>query len=365
MHSLIRPIFAGPLALAILLTTLVVPSAASAATAPITFDMTIYGNCVSGWTGGADVHVVWRDSGGALKADGIVTDRWSSWFEFCPSDSTLAVTPGDQIKISTHFANRTYTVPNLTLRLDRVTNLASGTGPAARNIQLCSGWGWYIGFGSCRSVRVGQDGQWGYNPHTDLFGGIEAYLFWKSPKGDRLYVFTVAPFLRVTIGKAEFEGFTQPFANVDVSLDGSVDATGHATAEATGRFEGTLRDSASQAVQVSPGDRISAPSFASDADWVVPTIVGRANKLTEIVKGGCLNSVDSYLVWVSIVGPLGNVRGSGLWHTNSEGRFRAGFRNYYGGGDVPVTANVKSGDTVRIDCVQSTGDETRWSFIVP
>jgi hypothetical protein len=320
---------------------------------------------VSGWTGGGDVSVTWRDSGGTIKAQGVVTDRVTRWFEFCPSDSRLAVVPGDLIKISSDFASRNWVVPNLSIDVDRVSNLAIGTAPAGRTIRLCSSWYWYAFPDSCHSVRVGQNGTWTYDPHTDLFGGVDAYIFWKSPKGDRLYVDSVVPFLRVTIGHAAFKGFAQPFASVDVSLDGATDATGHAVADSSGAFEGTFRDAGGHAVSVAPTDHISAPSLESDADWVVPTISGSANKLTEVVRGACSNSLGNHQVRIAIVGPLGTVRGQGFWHTNSEGKFKATFVNYFAGGDTPTTTNIKSGDTVSIDCMQATGDFSRWSFLVP
>ena len=131
------------------------------------------------------------------------------------------------------------------------------------------------------------------------------------------------------------------------------------------RFEGTFRDSGSQAVPVSPGDHVTAPSLSPDADWIVPTISGSANKLTEVVRGACSNSLGNDRVRISIVGPLGAVRGQGYWHTNAEGRFKATFVNYFAGGDTPTTTNIKSGDQVRIDCLQATGDFSRWSFLVP
>ena len=131
-----RLIFFPTLAIA-LIAALLAPAAATAATSLITFQMTIYGECVSGWAYRGDLTVVWRDSDGALKAEGTVTDRWDdgTW-EFCPTDAAATVMPGDKIKVSTEFASRKYVVPNLTISLDRVNDLALGTGHARRTIRL-------------------------------------------------------------------------------------------------------------------------------------------------------------------------------------------------------------------------------------
>ena len=344
--------------------TLLSPAAAVAATAGITFDMTIYGQCVSGRAGGGHVDVVWRDSSGALKAQGSDMDKPYEWWEFCPTDEALAVMPGDIIKVSDGINTRKYVVPHLTLRLDRVNNLYRGTGPAGRTIRL-----WIPNGDSAdgHSVRVGQDGQWVFNPHGDLGGFLDmvfADVSWKSPKGDTLYVSAWEPKLGVTLGKSGFAGQTSPYADVEVSVVGAHDATGIATADRDGEFFGQFRNASGHLVAVMPGDHVSSPSVASDADWIVPAIQGTANKSTEIVTGSCQDTgtaADYVRVW--IIRPGGQVRAQFNWATEADGSFVADFTDYgyYDRG----RANIKSGDRVRIDCVQTTDDWARLTFVVP
>jgi hypothetical protein len=356
-----------PAACSLALAALVlVPGGAAAATPPIRFDMRIYGPCVEGWAEGVVVSVVWKDSTGGLKAaSGPDFQSDGGWWSFCPADQTVAVLPGDRITVSNGTYTRKYVVPNLTLAIDRVSNVAHGTGPAGRTITLCSGWWWYWGWGDCWGVRVGQNGEWSFNPHEDLYGGMRADVTWRSPNGDRLSLDGYAPQLGVTLGKATFSGRTNLLGDVQVLVENSHSATGMATADREGVFAGVLRDSSGDPVPVSAGDHVSAPSLAADADWIVPRIEGGAGKRSDTVNGKCYDSGTSMgyaRVWV--VRPDSHVRGVGYWSTEADGTFHADFTGYFGGGDVEVSANIKSGDRIKIDCIQTTGDWARWSFVV-
>jgi len=344
---------------------LISPATAASASAPITFDIQIYGNCLSGWSGGGGVSVTWRDSAGALKAEGISTSGGYAWWEFCPTDPSVVVLPGDRIRAVNRQEVRKYVVPNLTLKLDRVNDLATGIGPANRTIRVCSGWSWYIFGDDCRSVRVRDDGTWTFNPHRDIYGGIPVDVFWKSPKGDRLYLGVRSPQIGVTIGKPGFLGWTDPLGAMEVSLAGSKAGGGTATADAAGRYSGVFTDSSGHAVSVRAGDHISAPSLAGDADWIVPTITAFANKQTETVSGSCLNAGGNNRLRIAVIRAGGHERGAGFYWSDEFGDFQADFTSYWGGGDQDASLNIKSGDRVQITCYLPTEDYARWSFVVP
>ena len=126
----IRPIFAGPLALAILLTTLVIPSAVSAAQPSIlasTFPTAAA--CFSGTSSGqATLDIVWRDSAGATKAAGTIES--SGFWIFCSGEDETFIRIGDKIRVVDGSYTRTYVVPDLTIISDRVSDTFHGTGPA-------------------------------------------------------------------------------------------------------------------------------------------------------------------------------------------------------------------------------------------
>jgi len=341
------------------------PGGAAAATPPVVFDMTIYGPCVQGWAD-AVTSVVWRDAAGVVKAAvGPDYQPDGGFWRVCPADQTLAVVPGDRITVSDGSYTRKYVVPDLTLVIDRVHNVAYGTGPAGRTIHLCGSFSFYWGYGDCWSVRADQDGNWTFDPHQDLYGGMEADLTWTSPNGDRLFLQVFSPELGVTLGESTFSGWTSPLAAVQVSLDnGSVFASA-ATADRTGAFTGAFMDSGGNLISVSAGDHVRAPSLAADADWIVPAIQGRANSVSNVVKGSCSDTGTSmHEVRVSVVRPDGHVRGDQFRSIRSDGTFRADFNNYGGGGDVPVSTNIRLGDQIWVDCLQTTGDWARLTFVV-
>ena len=206
----------------LVLTMLGAPSAVNAATPPITFNMDMFGSCVSGSAAdGATVNVVWRNSDSELKLQGVADHPYSNDFwQLCATDSSTAVMPGDKIKVSDGSFTRNYVVPNLTLHIDRVNDLFTGTGPIGRTIRLCIQTG---DFGRCHAVRVGQDGTWSYaDSHDDLIHyriGFSASIDWTSPNDDTLNLFDVnAPFVAVTLGKAKVSGETDPRADVKISL---------------------------------------------------------------------------------------------------------------------------------------------------
>lgn len=360
-----RSVYSIAATAAIALASILAPgNALATTTSPIRFDMTIYGPCVQGWAVGAVTSVVWRDAGGELKAAGVPEYQSEGGFwEFCPADQT--VVPGDRITVSDGSYTRKYVVPDLTLVIDRVHNIAYGTGPAGRTIHLCGSFSFYWAYGDCWSLRADQDGKWTFDPHRDLYGGMEANLTWTSPNGDRLFLQAFPPELGVTLGESTFSGWASPLTAVQVSLDNGRVFTSSAATNRNGSFSGAFMDSGGNPISVSPGDHVHAPSLAADADWIVPEIEGSANRVTDVVRGSCSDTGTSmHDVRVSVVRPDGHVRGSQFLSIRSDGTFRASFRNYFGGGDIPVSANMRLGDQIRIDCLQTTGDWARLSFVV-
>jgi hypothetical protein len=353
----IRKAFAFGLPASIVaLTLLAAPAAVSAATLPITFDMDMFGSCVAGNAGdGATIKVVWRNSSGALKLSGNANHPYGGgYFEFCAPNSSTALMPGDKLKVSDGSYARNYVVPNLTLHLDRVNDRFTGTGPAGRTIRLCLATG---DFERCHSVRVATDGNWSYDWDDDLIHysrGFGASLKWTSPNGDRLNLYDVnAPYVAVSLGKAKFSGETDPRGAATVLLNGN--ASGPVVGDGRGYFNGTFRDSHGHAVKVMPGDRVHAPSIASDLDWIVPQVDGSATASTDVVSGRCYDAGTSAHIVTIDVYRTGKHRGFTSLSTEPDGSFSIDMRRDVGH-FFEDSANVKPGDRVVIGCVQTTGD---------
>jgi hypothetical protein len=333
------------------------PATASASTPAITFDVQLFDPCLRG-SDAADVtiSVVWSDSAGALKANGTATHPFGGGvWEFCSPGN--AMTPGDKLKVSDGSYTRAYTVPNVTLHIDRVNNVYVGTGPAGRTLRLCIQTG---DFGRCHSVRVGQDGQWSYDPHEDLIhyrAGYGVSLDWTSPNHDTVFIDGInAPFLAVTLGTSKFSGETDPLENVSVTVSNARTGTGSATGGQYGDFSGRLRKPNGNPYVIDPGDHVSAPSLASDADWIVPKVDAAADAATDVVNGRCHDSgTSAQLYFVDVYRSPGHLRGTATRQTDSDGSFSINMRTDVGD-FYEKPANIKHGDKVVVGCIQTTGD---------
>jgi hypothetical protein len=340
------------------LSMLAIPTV-SAATPPITFEMDMFGPCVAGEAAAdATVNVTWRDSAGNLKLQGVAERPYANDFwQLCATDSSTALRPGDKLKVSDGSYTRNYVVPNLTIHLDRVNDIYTGTGPAGRTIRLCISTG---DFERCHSVRVGQDGSWSYSEsNDDLIHyriGFGAAISWTSPNDDSLNTdYVNAPFVAVSLGKAKFTGETDPGASAQVLLNA---ISSGVVGNASGDFTGVFRDAQGHPVKVMPGDRVHAPSIASDLDWIVPQVTGSADAPTDVVSGRCYDAGTSAQSVGIDVYRTGHLRGSTTRGTDSDGNFSVDMHRDVGD-FFERSTYVKPGDRVVISCLQTTGDEAQ------
>src|SRR4051812_35906201 len=246
------------------------PATASAASPAITFTLQMYDSCIDGsGPANSDVSVVWRSALGALKSKGATTSSSFGSWEYCIANDANWIEPGDVIKVVAGGASRLYTAPNLRMLVDRVTDVVSGTGPAGRTVRVCPTWR-FSDFGRCHSVRVAPDGSWAWHA-LDGIGGAWVDVRWESPNGDHLTMSAQAPSVAVDLGKSTFSGAAgTPRGAIEVQINGGAKATGHAQGDAYGMFSARLFDGSNHLVTLAVGDRITAPSIASNADFVMP-----------------------------------------------------------------------------------------------
>ncbi len=364
-HSLLRR--AASLAAIVLAGVLLLPGAATAAPPPITFSLSlgVITDCINGQaTGGSTIDVVWRDSTGALVGQGSApVTEWGSWSACDLDDELHAVQQGDRIKATVGGYTRNYVVPNLSANVDRVNDIYTGTGPAGRTIKIWYPAGLMADYAEGRSIRVGQDGHWSYDPHPyqELILGVE--VNWKSPNGDSLWLYASPPELQLTIGSARVEGVADPFETVAIAIVNSPTASGSGLADDWGAFDSRLRKQNGTPRQVLAGDHLVAPDVAPDADWIVPDSNATANVLTDQVTGWCEDTgLLSDLAIVSLRRTNHTV-GSAWIDLDADGQFSFDFS----GQAYPFfnPANVKHGDRLVVNCMLTTGDWVSQSFIVP
>jgi hypothetical protein len=372
MSSVTRGRWLALTAAALLLVTLL-PSAVSAATRPIRFELFLGDACVGGRASdNVTVNVTWRDASRDLKAAGSVVSNdfgyWNRCFGDPPEywmDADYVLEAGDRIKAKVGSVVRRFVVPILTVFPDRVADVFRGRAPAGDTVNLSYG----APFGDTLTdvdVEARANGRWSYDPGHDLRGGQTAFLEWRSAKQDSVSLSGEAAQLTVTLGRSRFVGDTRPNRPVEIELEdgltSDVKAVGHAMADPWGGFRGHFEDQDDR-IAVAPGDRLRAPDLASDADWIVPRVSGSANAGTDVVRGRCFDTGTSAGFYqIRVLAPNGNVRGAAFGSAGSQA-----FEVDVGSGEPEIgfdPANIRTGDTVSVGCMQDTGDWVQKVFVV-
>jgi hypothetical protein len=356
--------------MAVALLLALMPGVAAAATRPTTFDLYLGSNCIDGFSSdNARVTVVWRSASGALKFKDQLRAGSGGWWMAC-AQLPRVLKIGDTIKATVGSTTRKLTVPKLTFHPDRVNDVFRGRAPAGSTIRLTYAAGILADFVVTKKVTVRSDGTWRYSPPGfDIMGGLWASMRWTSPKKDRVTIDRVSPYLVVTLGRARFEGNAKPKITVKATLrdavTAEVKAVGSTTTNRRGAFSGQFRNSQGKTVPLKAGLRLAALKVAADAKWIVPNITGSANAATDVVNGRCFNAgTSARFFWVNVISPRGSNRGWAHGGTTTNGSFEVDFSD----GEEGLfyqPANIRSGDTIEIRCLQNTGDWVQLRFLAP
>jgi hypothetical protein len=324
----------------------IAPAAVSAAS-PVAFDVLMGDQCVDGFSAEIETqHFVWKDEGGATKADAMVTPVDSGNWQYCSSSAATIVEPGDDLSITYQDSVHELTIPELTLFQNRVSDRYKGRGPAGQYVKLICGI--TNGFEPCDRtwrVRANSSGQWGVNPHWDVRGDQWMYLMWRSDSNDHVQVENLSPYVDVTIGRALVTGSTRAGTSATVvdRNSSTFDIRGTMVAQSRlldGTFSGKLRNGSNKPINVHAGDLITS-DIASDASWTVGDIQAIANASTNRVRGLCAEEAR-FEVGVFREGVFVD---SQRWYTDGDGSFKSD----------PL--DLQAGDQVVVGCqVQATGD---------
>jgi hypothetical protein len=349
---------------AVLLLAGVLPATASAAPV-LTFGasedgLALRSNCIDG-RGPVDsaVRVVWKSATGTIKAVvDVATNGWGSW-SYCSATRRLAV--GDTIRAKSGQADRTFTMPNITLTANRDTNTFRGRGLPNTTSTLWYHAGIFADFYESVDVTADGAGRWSFTDSEgeSASGGTDAEIYWTTPQGDNLAARLVVPYVHVTIGRPVVGGGTVGFGTAVVNLRDPLtnDLLGRATAmsDEYGTFGGRFLDSTGDPVNARVGDRVVSP-LADSIDWHVPNIEGSANPATDIVEGRCYSTEIIPMFAILEVFRTGQQRGFAYVNLDENGAFEIDFWRKPQFFFNP--ANIKHGDRIVINCYyESNGGE--------
>lgn len=348
--------FTSALALGALLVG-IVAAPASAAVPPTTFDITIGDSCVWGTAKpNAFLRVTVRNSAGALQGKGYSQVFEDGFWQFCEFYGVIR--PG--FKIRAVLFNETgtlrttnVTVPSLSLRLDRATDEAAGSGPAHGTVLVTvtdsqfDPWG--DGYFASEEVPVDSAGDWSHdfgNDGINVRGGAQGYVEWWNA-AETVHVIRGAAAEQIWgwLDTPEFGGYARINEGIDVAL--RVGATtvgeGHAAADwMTGSYWGLLADMGGELYDLVGGEQLSAPAIGNGVNWTVPTGVDSVNTSTDVVTGQCFAN-GRYAIQAS--GPNGF--GTKYGTASASGAFSK---------DMTSQINLRSGVTVSVVCYTGAGD---------
>jgi hypothetical protein len=355
-----------------------VPAATLAATRPITFQLYMATSCIGGRASdNATLKVVWRNAAGIIKLKDTYFANSSGYWEACAMNPNTfeprLLKIGDRLKVTVGTTSRTFVVPTLTLNLDRVNNVFKGKAPAGTTVRLNYATGLFSPYMESKNVVANSDGRWSYRKAGfGIRGGLYAYIRWHSAKNDRITIDGVAPYLTATLGSSRVTGTTKPKTTVKAKLFNATTmaqrATAAGTADKHGRFSIRLRDSAGNAVPVKAGNRLRALSVASDADWIVPGAQVAGDASTEVVTGRCRDAGTRAGAYrLEVITPGGDSRSEALGNLDAGGYFEIDFKDPFSSDGVIwyYGSDVRSGDTLQLGCLQTTGDWVQLRQPVP
>jgi hypothetical protein len=358
------------LAVAMVLSAVTGPGTVLAAS-PITFGydgtegIALGGKCVFGHAAAnSNAVLTWRSATSTLKVNtSFVTSQYGSW-SYC--DPTAVVDVGDVLKLNDSHAQRSLTIPRLTLKVDRANDVFRGQAPPNSDLTV---WQWccFSDYYAHEDLVANSEGRWILDDGDDVPGGTDSYLDWHSPQGDIVTVHSGSPEIDVIVGRSQFRGSATPRIEFKVTLrDGLTNAIKGAStsvADEYGGVSGQFNDANGHPVTVAVGDHIVGRNLATDLDWIVPDASVLASVPDDTVEGSCADAGNLSETAVVKVHRTGHTRGFSIAYVEENGDWFVDFGRH--AGFLYDPANIKHGDRIVVECWLDTGDKVTQSFLVP
>jgi len=208
--------------------------------------------------------------------------------------------------------------------IDRVNDVVSGTARPGTTVHIDQPY--------VATVPVDDAGNWVFEPGTPFTGNPVFYAHWESNNGDRIDMIQFAPQLILMLDKPKFQVFGNPTTQATITLKRE---TSHGQRVAAieldfgtvGEIRDEFIDQDGRHMKVQPGDHVSAPGVASDADWIVPNVEAHGRPASNIVDGGCFDAgTSSGLFSLFVLDSANSHSKSSVWgEVNPDGTFSIDF----------------------------------------
>ncbi len=333
------------------------PMSAVAGPVAIKVDVTMGDRCINGTSpAGTSTRLIWKNAALNNKKDVTFTPPDSNW-EVCASTAShKVIETGDQISVEVGPVTHLLTVPELTLRQNRVNDVYRGRGPAGDYVRLICGLS--NGFEPCVQswkLKVNSAGNWGYNPGWNVTGGDFMSVNWTSPAGDKVRRHNYAPYMVVTIERATVSGSVGSDSDAIVMLKNATTLGIRGLAEVSGspldgEFASRFTKEEGELVRAKVGN-IVVSDIAADAEWTLQNIQASPNVGTQRVNGHCPTPTGLFVrAWIFRGGA--EVSGDHEW-PEEDGSFRLN------------SLEFESGDKLLVSCDLPTGDRIQKFFAIP
>jgi len=306
--------------------------------------------------------VIITDRSGIQKGRGAVETDTDGYWSACMQQGVRPMAPGDKVAVTDFETGqkRAFTVPTLTGKVDRGTNVVSGKAPTGTTVEVEAFdfrfdlWGEQ--YDSVQHV-VSNSGSYSYDfdkAGVDIKGGASVVIRWRTG-ADVVMVgrFQIAPFVVMSLGQSDFAGASGPnkLAQLTLSRNGGVVARGNGVgAYGDSSFYGDFADGDGERYFLKGGEQFSAPVLGAASSWRVPQIAGTANLAADSISGRCFSNGR----FVTLAqGSNGLGYGLGYGTAKADGTFTV---------DLSDQVDIGKGFRIGILCSSPEGDEVSQEF---
>jgi len=334
------------LSLLALLAVALVPASATAA-APYRFDTQLGEDCTSGYgPDGEQLTIRLRNATGKLLATRSVTINPFDLYSACFG---TAIKPGYRLTANGPQGSTSFVLPTLKLRLDRVTNVASGTAPDGAFLYLytyaCTPYA--CSLDTQPTTTANGNGSWSVDTGRDVDGYDSAILLYRTDDDHNARRESRAAWFEVRRAATNAVTFHADRAgSVTFTLrsgGGAVLATVKRTVPGAGAY--VLRFKArGNPVAITSGRRVVG-SFAGDASMVVPPLALAFDTAADEVSGTCFSGMG----WRLNASAPGALPGDFVWDAGTadgSGAFTAQIAGLADGWTAIATCENQRGDWV-------------------
>ncbi len=273
----------------------------------------------------------------------------------------VPVIAGSKIKAAAAGNLRTFTVPNLSARVNRVTDVANGKGPAGITVQLFVSHNTSlnpnssVNFNSITTANSSGNWSFDFTPQVNLTGNDSVSAYWLTANNDQVQAAATVPFMSARRASSHLKGALNTGATATIELRTAANALRGTAAGAWSTFaffDAEFVNSSGDPVSVKSGNKVVG-SFATDANVTIPTISVGGDASSEQVTGQCMPNTP-YSVYVR----RGNFSATETQYgtTNATGNLTSLF----------MVFNLMQTDKILLTCRYGTGDRVEvGGFVVP